>query len=145
MTRKASSRKPRRKAISPLLGAFNRSSAGSGTNPALLRAFIALDALKRGQGTAGLFVELAQLFVVSEKLCSRGYLAEEYPACKAGIDAILRIDKDSGSAVEGWTANDTDYAQLRAAVELLDRQLLVASKEDYRIAEAMMAAYVINS
>lgn len=35
-------------------------------HPAVLNAFVALDAFRQGHKTAGLFVKLAQLFVLSE-------------------------------------------------------------------------------
>jgi hypothetical protein len=42
-----------------------------------------------------------------------------------------------------WQATDAEYAAMRAGVDLLDQQLSLASHGDYRIAESLMARYLL--
>ena len=111
----------------------------------ILKAFIALDAFKRAQGTPGLFVELAQLLVMSESLSKAGYHRDELKMCKAATAALMRIDDTAGDRNECWTASPADYSDIQAGVDLLDRQLRVASVGDIKAAELEMVAYVLNS
>jgi hypothetical protein len=145
VSKKSSRRKPIRKGISPLLGALVREATPTAQHPALLQAFVALDAFRNGRGGGGLFVELAQLYVVSEKLCERGYYQERLAVCKTAQEAICAMESRYPAGNEDWTASPQEYAQMRAGVELLDEQLMVASKDDYRMAEKLMAIYVLTS
>jgi len=106
---------------------------------------VALDAFKAGRGGGGLFVELAQLYVVSEKLCERGYYPERLSVCKTAQDAICAMESRYPSENDDWAASPDEYARMRAGVELLDEQLMIASIDDYRMAEKLMAIYVLTS
>jgi hypothetical protein len=57
----------------------------------------------------------------------------------------MRIDELAGRREHDWVAKDADYADIQAGVELLDRQLRVASIGDIKAAELRMFAYVANS
>lgn len=145
MSKKSSRRKPVRRGISPLLGALVRDATPTAQHPALLQAFVALDAFKSGRGGGGLFVELAQLYVVSEKLCERGYYQERLSVCKTAQEAICAMESRYPSENNDWTARPEEYDRMRAGVELLDEQLMIASNDDYRMAEKLMAIYVLTS
>jgi len=145
VSKKSSRRNPVRRGISPLLGALVREATPTAQHPALLQAFVALDAFKSGHGGGGLFVELAQLYVVSEKLCERGYYQERLSECKKAQEAICAMESRYPSENNDWAASPEEYDWMRAGVALLDEQLMIASKDDYRMAEKLMAIYVLTS
>jgi hypothetical protein len=137
VTRKASSRTPVRKTISPLLSALSRSSPTGDANPLLLKAFIALDALAQGKGSRGLFAILGQQLVVSENLCAAGYAKESLRTVREAHAALVRVEWDA-RANDEWHAKGDDYVALRAAVAVLEAQLLMAPRLEILAAELAM-------
>jgi hypothetical protein len=103
----------------------------------LLKALIALDALFQGKGSRGLFATLGQQLVVSEKLCAAGYARDSLRIVREGHAALVRVEWDARENDE-WHARGDDYAALRAAVAVLEAQLLTAPRLEILAAELEM-------
>lgn len=82
---------------------------------------------------------------MSDYLCRAGYSRDELKVCKDATAALMHIDEVAGERREGWAAAEADYAAIQTGVELLDRQLQVASIGDIEAAQLQMFAYVANS
>ena len=137
MTRKTSARTPVRKSIPPLLGALAKPAGLSDTDMLHLKTLVALDALHRGNGTSALLSNLGNNLIVSEGLCVAGYEKERMTAVREGHAALVRVDMKSAETGR-WEAEGSDYAALRAAVEVYGAQLRVAPRAEVRKAQLDM-------
>lgn len=120
--------KPRNrlKTVSPLLSALNARQSGtlSSTDDALLRCYAALDALRRGAGSRGLFSILGQHLILAINLCKYGYKVECFPAIRAAQQGLLDMRKQPEP--DDWTLSDETYRALCDALRVLGEQLVQA-------------------
>lgn len=83
--------------------------------PLLLKALIALDALRRGKATTTLLTSLAQQLHIAEALCVAGYGSSQVESNPGAYAAVVRVysKADLNCGVE---AADAEYEALRDAL-----------------------------
>lgn len=141
VTRKASTRKSVRPAISPLLRRISVPADGAPVNSHLLKSYIAFDALQRGCVTMGLLAHLGEQLLVSQNLCKAGFLKDNEPAVRAAQEALVDVDdaaRDSGPIC----ATEGQLRALREALRILDFQLTTALRGDVLQAEMRVLEFV---
>ena len=146
MSSKSRTRKHTQPAMSPLLRAltYSRTAHEPVTAAMLLQCYTALDAFRHGHGSRNLHMTLSRHLLVSQELARLGL----------GVDLIADIEGAHAAMVQldirehqtgGWTLEDSEYARLCTALEVLDAQLAVASLSEIANAEAKMIEGLMRS
>jgi hypothetical protein len=113
------------KTASPLLSALAARQTGalSSTQDALLRCYVALDAMRRGNGSRSLFAVLGQHLIMAINLCKQGYRTDRFPDIRAAQQGLLRLRQQ---APDDWSLDEEAYHALRIALCVFEEQLLQA-------------------
>ncbi|MGF6607676.1 hypothetical protein OKW45_002576 [Paraburkholderia sp. WSM4175] len=146
MSSKSRVRKPGRTAMSPLLRSLTQSRTAHApvTQTMLLQAYAALDAFRRGHGARILHATLSRHLLVSQELVHAGLGADARADIESAHAAMVRLDVRERQTGR-WSLEDDDYARLRAALAIFDRQLSAASLSELASAEAKMIEGLMRS
>jgi hypothetical protein len=146
MSSKTRVRKHHQTSMSPLLRAltYSRTAHAPVTSVMLLQCYAALDAFRRGHGSRDLHMTLSRHLLVSQELARLGLGDNLLADIEGAHAAMVELDTREHDG-EAWALNDSEYARVCAALEILDAQLSIASLSEIASAEARMIEGLMRS
>jgi hypothetical protein len=106
----------------------------------LLRCYIALDALNRGQASQDVYALLGQFLLMGEALTAMGYSSEAKPHFLAARSSLYQVHERAAGGV--WALLEPEYLVVSESIAWFAAQLDSVSYEHLLEAEVEMRAYL---